>query len=84
MLFPFLWREIYDDYRDTYIERYSLEDRILYGNYPESLLPGAGETSRDAISRIAEDYTLKDILTFSGIRKSDTLMKLLKVLAYQI
>jgi uncharacterized protein len=36
------------------------------------------------ITRIAEDYTLKDILTFSGIRKSDTLMRLLKVLAHQI
>ena len=34
--------------------------------------------------RIAENYALKDILFFSGIRKLEILMNLLKVLAYQI
>ncbi len=84
MLFPFLWKELSESYGASYIERYSLDERLLYGSYPESLSPASGETPRDAISRIAEDYILKDILIFSGIRKSETLMKPLKVLAYQI
>jgi predicted AAA+ superfamily ATPase len=84
MLFPFLYRELKDFYSKGFIEQYSLETRILYGSYPEALFPGPGETSRDAITRIAQDYTLKDILSFSGIRKSDMIMRLLKVLAYQI
>lgn len=66
------------------ITRYSLADRIIYGSYPEAISPASPESARDAISRIAEDYTLKDVLIFSGIRKSETLMRLLKVLAYQI
>ena len=65
MLFPFLWSELRDHYGISYIERYDLEERILYGSYPESLFPAKGETSRDAISRIATDYTLKDVLIFS-------------------
>jgi len=39
MLFPFLYGELRDDYGNSFIERYSLEDRILYGSYPESLNP---------------------------------------------
>jgi uncharacterized protein len=77
MLFPFLYRELKDFYGKGFIEQYSLETRILYGSYPEALFPGPGETSRDAITRIAQDYTLKDILSFSGIRKSDMIMRLL-------
>lgn len=84
MLFPFLYGELRDDYGTAFIERYSLEDRILYGSYPESINPASWENPRDAVIRIAEDYTLKDILIFSGIRKSEILMRLLKVLAYQI
>ena len=83
-MFPFLYSELRDHYGSDFITRYSLEERILYGSYPESLFPVKGEMPRDAISRIAEDYTLKDVLIFSGIRKSEILMKLLKVLAYQI
>jgi predicted AAA+ superfamily ATPase len=83
-MFPFLYSELRDHYGADFITRYSLEERILYGSYPEALSPVQWEMPRDAISRIAEDYTLKDVLTFSGIRKSETLMKLLKVLAYQI
>lgn len=84
MLFPFLYSELSLHFGAQMIEKYSLEERILYGSYPEALSPSAWETPRDAIARIASDYTLKDVLTFSGIQKSDTLMKLLKVLAYQI
>jgi predicted AAA+ superfamily ATPase len=84
MLFPFLYGEIRDTYGTSFIERYSFEDRILYWSYPESLSPVSWESSRDAVTRIAEDYTLKDVLIFSWIRKSETLMRLLRILAYQI
>jgi uncharacterized protein len=83
-MFPFLYSELARHYGADMITRYSLEDRIIYGWYPEAISPVSPESPRDAISRIAEDYTLKDVLIFSGIRKSETLMKLLKVLAYQI
>lgn len=84
MMFPFSYSELRTFYGKDLFSLFSLEDRILFGSYPEVLFPKSPDKSRDVLSRIAQDYTLKDILSFSGIRKSDTLMKLLKALAYQI
>lgn len=39
MLFPFLYSELRDEFGTAFIEKYSLEDRIIYGSYPESIDP---------------------------------------------
>ncbi len=62
----------------------NLENRLIYGSYPEVLFPKEGDTALERIKSIANDYSMKDILSFSGIRKSDTIIKLLKLLAYQM
>lgn len=84
ILFPFLYREVRDFQWDDHPKQYSLEDRLLYGSYYDAIFSSNWEDPKDILMRIAENYALKDILFFSGIRKLEILMNLLKVLAYQI
>jgi predicted AAA+ superfamily ATPase len=65
-------------------QEFNLEQRLVYGSYPEVVSPKLGDTPIERIKSIANDYALKDILAFEGVRKSETLGKLLKVLAYQM
>lgn len=63
---------------------HDIEQRLIYGSYPEVIFPKTGDSPEERIKSIANDYAMKDILAFEGIRKSNTLEKLLKVLAYQM
>lgn len=80
MLFPFSFEEL--EVPD--ISSNNIEQRIIYGSYPEVVFPKEGDTALERILSISSDYMLKDILAFEGIRKSEILRKLLKVLAYQM
>lgn len=73
----------YEELEKTKVTQ-ELEQRLLYGSYPEVVLPKVGDTAEEQIKSIAADYALKDILAFEGIRKSSSIEKLLKVLAYQM
>lgn len=84
MMLPPMWSELTSLYSDRTELIGSLPNRLLYGSYPEIIFPKDGDNRRERIKSIAEDYAMKDILAFEGIRKSDNIMKLLKALAYQI
>ncbi|KKR79278.1 MAG: hypothetical protein UU24_C0013G0010 [Candidatus Nomurabacteria bacterium GW2011_GWA2_40_9] len=79
MMFPFSFEELENSGLSS-----DIEQRIIYGSYPEVVFPKEGDTPLERILSISNDYMLKDILAFEGIRKSDILRKLLKVLAYQM
>ncbi len=84
MLFPFLFEELQIIYTDQPTQIAMLPERILYGSYPEVIFPPLGQDRTSVIRRIAQDYSMKDILSFHQIRKADKLVLLLKSLAYQI
>lgn len=84
MLFPPQYNELSFLYQSDGEQFATLSTRLLYGSYPEIIFPKEGFDRRSIIKSIAEDYSMKDILAFEGMRKSDTLVKVLKVLAYQI
>ncbi len=80
-LFPISWEEY--QIKHGYIESIqNLENRILYGFYPE-ILNNIGEEQL-LLKQLVNSYLYKDILTFSNIRKPDVLEKLLKAIAFQI
>lgn len=58
-----------------------LEDIMRYGLYPEVFL---SKNKEDDINNISSGYLLKDILSFEGIKKSNNVIKLLKLLALQV
>ena len=84
MLLPPMYSELSFLYNSVKEQQATLTQRLLYGAYPEVIFPKEGDALRKIIQVITTDYSTKDILAFEGLRKSDTLVKLLKVLAYQV
>ena len=61
-----------------------LEDRMIFGNYPELEHYITREEKTEYLKEIVSSYLLKDILVFEGIRNSSKLFDLLRLVAFQI
>jgi hypothetical protein len=61
-----------------------LEERLIYGGYPELTQYDELDEKKDYLDSIVNAYLLKDILSFDGIKKSDKIMDLLRLIAFQI
>lgn len=59
-----------------------LENRIIYGMYPDVLNHNGKE--KEVLENLINSYLYKDILLLSGIKKADVLQKLTQALALQI
>ena len=70
-----------EDYKQTTI---NLEQRLLFGSYPELEQYDSWENKEDYINEIINAYLLKDILIFKGIKHSDKIYDLLRLIAFQI
>lgn len=80
-LYPVSWKELVD--YTSYLEaRKQLEQRLIYGMYPEVIV-GNNEPGM-IIKSLAGSYLYKDLLQYEGIRKPELLDKLLVALALQI
>lgn len=80
-LFPISWRE-YVKYRGYLKAKSELNQRILYGMYPDVINHPGDEY--DVLMQLSDSYLYKDLLALKGIRKPDLLEKLLQALALQI
>ena len=70
-----------ENYKET-IE--NLEQRLLFGSYPELEQYVDWESKEDYIAEIINSYLLKDILIFEGIKHSNKVYDLLRLIAFQI
>ena len=59
------------------------EQRLIYGNYPNVLLPQY-LSPQEYLKLLVDQYLYKDIIAFDGIKKSSLILKLLQALALQI
>ena len=65
--------------------RNDLEARLIFGSYPRVVLMiGDDDERREYLDNLAAASLYKDILEMSGIRNSDKLRRLLRLLAFQI
>ena len=80
-LFPITWEE-FENKKGYLNSIQQLENRIIYGFYPEVLNKQGEEQA--VLNQLINSYLYKDILEFSGIRKPEVLNKLLRALAFQI
>ncbi|CAN5208480.1 ATP-binding protein [soil metagenome] len=80
-LFPVSWAE-FTEYRGFLEAKSELEQRILYGMYPDVIMNPDDEY--DVLTQLSDSYLYKDLLAFKGIRKPELLEKLLQALALQI
>lgn len=78
---PISWQE-WQDYQGYLAASQQLENRILYGMYPDVLNHPGQE--KQVLKELTKSYLYKDILAITGIRKPDVLEKLVKALAYQV
>ena len=62
----------------------NLEQRLIFGSYPELEQYKDWESKEDYINEIINSYLLKDILIFDGIKHSDKVYDLLRLIAFQI
>jgi len=70
---------------ETYIEAAQhLEERLIFGSYPELLQLESYNEKSEYLLELIQSYLLKDILAFEGIRQSDKIIRLLRLIAYQI
>lgn len=80
-LFPISWEE-YERHNGFLVADQQLENRLLYGFYPDVLNHPGDEIS--VLRNLVNSYLYKDILSFSDIRKPEVLDKLVQALALQL
>ena len=80
-LFPVSWEE-FEKKEGFIIAEQQIENRLLYGFYPE-VLNNKGKEKK-TLKNLANSYLYRDILSFSEIRKPEILDNLLLALALQV
>lgn len=70
-----------ENYRETTSK---LEERLLFGSYPELEQYPDWNDKKNYINEIINSYLLKDILVFDGIKQSNKILDLLKLIAFQV
>ncbi|MCF8361329.1 MAG: ATP-binding protein [Prolixibacteraceae bacterium] len=80
-LFPISWEE-YENKIGFIKAEQQIENRVLYGFYPEVINNQGKE--RETLKNLVNSYLYRDILAFSEIRKPEILEQLLQALALQV
>lgn len=80
-MYPVSCGEIMDTY-GLIEERRTLENRLIYGSYPDIIMHPA--EARRYLTELTQSYLYKDILSLDSLRKPQLLDKLLQALAFQV
>jgi uncharacterized protein len=82
-LYPFAQLE-YQNHENLIETDARLEQRLIFGSYPELMHLASVEEKIDYIEGLVNSYLLKDILAYEGIKKADKIIDLLRLIAFQI
>lgn len=82
-LFPLAQIEFskYENFKETTLK---LEERLLFGSYPELEQYSGWNDKINYLKEIINSYLLKDILVYEGIKQSNKILDLLKLIAFQV
>jgi len=72
------------EFEDFLTNRSQLEERLVYGSYPELWHLNTREEQEAYLRSLVNSYLLKDILMYENVKGADVLYKLLQLLAYQV
>jgi len=81
MLLPFSYQELLNN-GDYLTEERSLEQRLIYGSYPEIINDPAN--AEEHLSLLTESYLYKDLFTLDFVKKPLLFEKIVKALALQV
>ena len=82
-LFPLAQMEL-SRHENPYEIQSNLEKRLVFGSYPEVVLSESNNERILYLKELVNSYLLKDILEINGIRRSNKLIKILRLLSFQI
>lgn len=82
-LFPLSQMEL-SGIENSYETASNLEKRLIFGSYPEVILSETNDERMLYLKELLNSYLLKDILEINNIKHSDKLIKILRLLAFQI
>jgi hypothetical protein len=71
-------------YEDPILTSSFLEERLIYGAYPEVVLMKGYENKIEYLNELVSSYLLKDILELDGLKNSSKILQILKLLSYQV
>jgi len=80
-LWPINWQE-WQDYSGYLKAEQDLENRLIFGFYPEVLMNPADQ--RSVLQELTESYLYKDILIYGNIKKPEMIQRLVQALAWQV
>ena len=83
LLTPFSIREIAQKQNGMEL-RQNLENRIVYGSYPEVVGMTSNTMKEEYLRDIVNAYLLKDILAIDGLRNTAKMNRLLQLVAFRI
>lgn len=83
MLYPVSYQEI-EKWQGRFETEQQLERWLVFGTYPEALTTEGRQQREDYLAELVSSYLYKDILDFGGVKKSDKIVDLLRLLAFQI
>jgi len=82
-LYPIAQCEL-KDYEDQITTTGNLEQRLIYGSYPELWQLQDADEQQTYLQLLVNSYLLKDLLVLENIKGADVLYKLLQMLAHQV
>lgn len=82
-LYPFAQMELLEEF-NKYELKEKLEEFLLFGSYPEVVLAKSKKKKISVLTELVDSYLLKDVLALEKIKKSETLLNLVKLLAFQV
>ena len=82
-ILPLAQKELFHDLNKFDLKE-KLEDFLIYGSYPETYLAKNKKEKIIYLNELVDSYLLKDILAHEKLKAPSLLIKLLKLLAFQI
>ncbi|MBU0578477.1 ATP-binding protein [Patescibacteria group bacterium] len=82
-LYPLAQRELLENANPAELKR-QLEDFLIFGSYPKILTTPSRVEKIERLKMVAREYLFRDVLAFEGIKYSQKIVKLAKLLAFQI
>ncbi|OHA49713.1 MAG: hypothetical protein A2W59_02155 [Candidatus Terrybacteria bacterium RIFCSPHIGHO2_02_41_19] len=82
-LFPLSQLEL-SEFEDIVETHSLLEERLIYGGYPEVIISGDYDEKKNILKEIVNSYLFKDILELEGLRYKKKIPDLLTLLAFQV
>ena len=82
-LYPIAIAELAKTHTDYQLKQ-DLSKHLIYGSYPNVITYDSLAKKQNRIMEIKDSYLIKDILEFNRIKSPDKIIKLLKMLAFQL